>query len=213
MNGTYWPHDTPRTAPRVLRPSGPSVHAAVVRVHLTGAAVAGVIGRAVVVTVVVRSRICSASAPPRMTGKATTRSTARRPADELCLGSRPSWRPATPATTPRWKPAHRRRRLRDTLRLLLVFAHDQVFAHNRNGTVTYVCNCYGLTEDQVFVAYDTANDIEMLRTHPRAILVRNFDDELDGLPEIVQAYSVSPEYARGVIEVIDNLCRRTAVPE
>ena len=98
------------------------------------------------------------------------------------------------------------------MRLLLVFAHDQVFAHNRDGTVTYVCNCYGLT-DQVFVAYEAANDIEMLRTHPRAIFVRNFDDRLDGLPEIVQAYSVSPEYARGVIEGIDHLCRRTAVPE
>ena len=78
------------------------------------------------------------------------------------------------------------------MRLLLVFAHDQVFAHNRNGTVTYVHNCYDLTEDQVFVAYDTADDIEMLRTPTRAIFVRNFDDELDSLPEI---------------------CSRTAVPE
>ena len=77
------------------------------------------------------------------------------------------------------------------MRLLLVFAHDQVFAHNRDGTVTYVCNCYGLT-DQVFVAYEAANDIEMLRTPTRAIFVRNFDDELDNLPEI---------------------CSRTAVPE
>ena len=84
------------------------------------------------------------------------------------------------------------RHLRDTLRLLLVFAHDQVFAHNRNGTVTYVHNCYDLTEDQVFVAYDTADDVEMLRTPTRAIFVRNFDDELDSLPEI---------------------CSRTAVPE
>jgi sucrose-phosphate synthase len=99
------------------------------------------------------------------------------------------------------------------LRLLLVFAHDQVFAHNRNGTVTYVCNCYGLTEDQVFVADDTANDIEMLRTHPRAIFVRNLDDELDSLPELVQAHFASLEYARGVIEGIDHFCSRTAVPE
>jgi hypothetical protein len=90
---------------------------------------------------------------------------------------------------------------------------NQVFAHNRNGTVTYVCNCYGLTEDQVLVAYDTANGIEMLRTHPRAIFVRNFDNEPDGLPEIVQAHSVSPEYARRVIEGIDRFCSRTAVPE
>jgi sucrose-phosphate synthase len=80
------------------------------------------------------------------------------------------------------------------------------------GTVTYVCNLYGLTEDQVFVADDSANDIEMLRTHPRAIFVRNFDDELDSLPELVQAYFASPEYAQGVFEGIDHFCSRTAVP-
>ena len=53
-----------------------------------------------------------------------------------------------------------------------------------------VCNCYDQTEDQVFVAYDTANDIEMLRTPPRAIFVRNLDDELDGLPEICTGTAV-----------------------
>jgi len=84
-------------------------------------------------------------------------------------------------------------------------------AHNRTGTVTYVCNLYGLTEDRVFVADDSANDIES--THPRAIFVRNFDDELDSLPELVQAYFASPEYARGVIEGITHFCSRTAVPE
>lgn len=88
-----------------------------------------------------------------------------------------------------------------------------VFAHNRTGTVTYVCNLYGLTEDQVFVADDSANDIEMLRTHSRAIFVRTFDDELDSQPELVHAHFASPEYARGVIEGIDHFCCRTAVPE
>jgi hydroxymethylpyrimidine pyrophosphatase-like HAD family hydrolase len=76
-----------------------------------------------------------------------------------------------------------------------------------------VCNLYGLTEDLVFLADDSANDIEMLSTHPRAIFVRNFDDELDGLPEVVQAYFASPEYARGFIEGIDHFCSRTAEPE
>ena len=47
---------------------------------------------------------------------------------------------------------------RDTLRLPLVFAH------NRTGTVTYVCNLYGLTEGQVCVADDTADDVEMVHT-------------------------------------------------
>jgi Sucrose-6F-phosphate phosphohydrolase len=120
-------------------------------------------------------------------------------------------RPATLATTPRWKPAHRRH-LRDTLRLVLVFAHDQVFAHNRNGTVTYVCNCYSLTEDQLFVADNVANNIDMLRTHPRVVFVRNFDKELDNLLELVQAYFAFPEYARGVIEGIDHFGSCTAVP-
>jgi len=75
-----------------------------------------------------------------------------------------------------------------------------------------VCNCYGLTEDEVFVA-DDSKDIEMLRTHPRAIFVRNVDDELDGRPELVQACFASAEYPRGVIEGIDHFCSRTAVPE
>ena len=53
-----------------------------------------------------------------------------------------------------------------------------------------VCNCYDLTEDQVFVAYDTADNIEMLRTPPRAVFVRNVDGELDGLPEICRGTAV-----------------------
>jgi hypothetical protein len=94
------------------------------------------------------------------------------------------------------------------------FSHTILaFAHNRNGTVTYVCHCRGLTEVQVFVAYDTADDIEMPRTHRRAIFVRNFDDERDGLPEFVQAYFASREYAWGVIQGVDHFCSGTAVPE
>ena len=53
-----------------------------------------------------------------------------------------------------------------------------------------VCNCYDLSEDQVFVAYDTANDIEMLRTPPRAVFVRNFEGELDSLSEICRGTAV-----------------------
>jgi len=76
-----------------------------------------------------------------------------------------------------------------------------------------VCNFQGVTEDEVVVADDSANDIEMVHTHPRAILLRNFDDELDSLPELVQAYFASSEYFRGVIEGIDHFCSRTAVPK
>ena len=54
-----------------------------------------------------------------------------------------------------------------------------MFDHNRHGTVTYVCDCYGLTEVQVFVAGDTTNDIEIVRIHPLAICVPTFDDELE----------------------------------
>ena len=58
---------------------------------------------------------------------------------------------------------------RDALRLPLVFAH------NRTGTVTYVCNLYGLTDRQVCVADDTADDVEMVHTH-RVI------EDIDHLP-------------------------------
>jgi sucrose-phosphate synthase len=76
-----------------------------------------------------------------------------------------------------------------------------------------VCNCYSLTEVQVFVAGDTTNDIEMLRIHPRAICVPNFDDELDGGPGIVRADSVSPQYVRGVSAGIDHFSSPRGVPE
>jgi hypothetical protein len=49
-----------------------------------------------------------------------------------------------------------------------------------------VCNLDGLTEDKVFVADDSADDVETLRAYPR--------------------------HARGVIEGIDHFCSRTAVP-
>jgi hypothetical protein len=109
------------------------------------------------------------------------------------------------------KPAHRLHG--HTLRPLLVVTHDQVFHLNRNGTVTYVCNCYGLTEDQVFEAGDTATDIEMLRIYPRAICVRSFDDELHGLLEIAHTDAVSQDLARCVREGIDHFFSSRAVPE
>src|SRR5262245_60472373 len=96
---------------------------------------------------------------------------------------------------------------------LLVFTHDQVFDLNRNGTVTHVCNWYGLSEDQVFQAGDTANDIEMLRIYPRAVCVRSFDDEVHGLPEIAHAGAVSQDLARCVREGIDHFFSSRAVPE
>lgn len=88
-----------------------------------------------------------------------------------------------------------------------------MFDHNRPGTVTYVCNCYGLTEVQVFVAGDTTNDIEIVRIHPLAICVPNFDDELDGQREIVQANSVSPQHVRRVGAGIDHFRSPRGVPE
>jgi Sucrose-6F-phosphate phosphohydrolase len=94
-----------------------------------------------------------------------------------------------------------------------VFTHDQVFDHNRPGTVTYVCNCYRLTEVQVFVAGDTTNDIEIVRIHSLAICVPNFDDELDGQREIVQANSVSPQHVRRVGAGIDHFRSPRGVPE
>ena len=71
----------------------------------------------------------------------------------------------------------------------------------------------GLTEVQVFVAGDTTNDIEIVRIHPLAICVPNFDDERDGQREIVEANSVSPQHIRRVGAGIDHFRSPRGVPE
>jgi sucrose-phosphate synthase len=83
---------------------------------------------------------------------------------------------------------------------------------SKGAAVTYVRNLYGLREDQVFVSGDSANDTEMLRTLPQAIIVQNFSDDLKSLPELEHAYFASEAYALGIIEGVDHFRNLAAVP-
>jgi sucrose-phosphate synthase len=83
---------------------------------------------------------------------------------------------------------------------------------SKGAAVTHVRNRYGLSEEQVFVAGDSANDTDMLRALPQAIIVQNFSDDLANLPELQHAYFASKPYASGIIEGVDHFRIRTTVP-
>ncbi|MGE2726275.1 HAD-IIB family hydrolase [Mycolicibacterium pulveris] len=83
---------------------------------------------------------------------------------------------------------------------------------SKGAAVTYVRHRYGLSEEQVFVSGDSANDTEMLRMTPQAIIVENFTDDLANLPELAHAHFASAAYAAGIIEGVDRFKRRAAEP-
>jgi len=74
---------------------------------------------------------------------------------------------------------------------------------SKGAAVAYVRDRFGLTDRQVFVAGDSGNDIEMLRTMPQAIIVQNFSDDLASLPDLKHGYVASASYALGIIEGVD----------
>ncbi|KTQ96085.1 HAD family hydrolase [Aureimonas ureilytica] len=71
---------------------------------------------------------------------------------------------------------------------------------SKGTAVDFVRRRYGLPENAVFVAGDSGNDIEMLRTIPQAIIVANFSDDLASLPSLKHSYVARATHARGVIE-------------
>ncbi|WP_182086572.1 HAD-IIB family hydrolase [Aureimonas sp. ME7] len=71
---------------------------------------------------------------------------------------------------------------------------------SKGTAVDFVRRSYELAENAVFVAGDSGNDIEMLRTIPQAIIVANFSDGLATLPALRHSYVARATHARGVIE-------------
>ncbi|MCO6049044.1 HAD-IIB family hydrolase [Mesorhizobium sp. RP14(2022)] len=71
---------------------------------------------------------------------------------------------------------------------------------SKGTAVDFVRKHYGLTQDAVFVAGDSGNDIEMLRTIPQAIIVANFSDDLASVEGLGHSYVARQKYARGIIE-------------
>jgi len=79
---------------------------------------------------------------------------------------------------------------------------------SKGTAVAFVQAHYGLASDAVFVAGDSGNDIEMLRTIPQAIIVANFSDDLASLPGLQHSYVAREKYARGIIEGVDHFRRK-----
>jgi sucrose-phosphate synthase len=82
---------------------------------------------------------------------------------------------------------------------------------SKGAAVAYVRDLYGLADRQVFVAGDSGNDIEMLRTMPQAIIVQNFSDDLASLPDLKHGYVASASYALGIIEGVDHFRKLAAI--
>ncbi|GGE22826.1 sucrose-phosphate synthase [Aureimonas endophytica] len=75
---------------------------------------------------------------------------------------------------------------------------------SKGTAVDFVRRRYGLSEQAVFVAGDSGNDIEMLRTLPQAIIVANFSDDLASLPALSHSYVARGKYALGIMEGVDH---------
>ncbi|KAB0682630.1 HAD-IIB family hydrolase [Aureimonas leprariae] len=81
---------------------------------------------------------------------------------------------------------------------------------SKGTAVDYVRHLLGLPESAVFVAGDSGNDIEMLRTARQAIIVGNFSDDLASHPELTHSYVARQTHARGIIEGVDHFRRMAA---
>ncbi|MFD2236898.1 HAD-IIB family hydrolase [Aureimonas populi] len=71
---------------------------------------------------------------------------------------------------------------------------------SKGTAVDFVRRRCRLPEEAVFVAGDSGNDIEMLRTIPQAIIVANYSDDLASLPSLRHSYLARETHALGIIE-------------
>ncbi len=71
---------------------------------------------------------------------------------------------------------------------------------SKGTAVDYVRRGAGLSENMVFVAGDSGNDIEMLQAIPQSIIVANYSDGLATLPALSHSYIASETHAAGIIE-------------
>lgn len=73
---------------------------------------------------------------------------------------------------------------------------------SKGTAVEFVRQRLGLGTQQVYVAGDSGNDIEMLRLHPNGIVVGNYCDRLFGRPELEHCHFAPRRYARGILDGI-----------
>ncbi|MCQ8279592.1 HAD-IIB family hydrolase [Acetobacteraceae bacterium KSS8] len=75
---------------------------------------------------------------------------------------------------------------------------------SKAAAITHVRQLLGLGWDDVVVAGDSANDVEMLRSVPQAVLVANHADGLRHLPDLSHSYLARTRFARGVMEGVEH---------
>ncbi|WP_230769289.1 HAD-IIB family hydrolase [Sphingomonas sp. Leaf4] len=73
-------------------------------------------------------------------------------------------------------------------------------AASKGTAVEYVRQHHGLRPDQVIVAGDSGNDVEMLRACARSIIVGNYSDGLAQRADLAHSYVARTGYAFGIME-------------
>ncbi len=73
-------------------------------------------------------------------------------------------------------------------------------AASKGTAVEYVRQYFELRRDQLIVAGDSGNDVEMLRTCAHAIIVGNYSDGLAQRPDLAHSYVARTGYAFGIME-------------
>ncbi len=73
-------------------------------------------------------------------------------------------------------------------------------AASKGTAVDHVRRHKGLRRDQVIVAGDSGNDVEMLRACDRSIIVGNYSDGLADRPDLAHSYVARRGYAFGIME-------------
>ncbi|MDY8108154.1 HAD-IIB family hydrolase [Fulvimarina sp. 2208YS6-2-32] len=81
---------------------------------------------------------------------------------------------------------------------------------SKGAAIAYLREGLRLSEDDVFVAGDSGNDIEMLRAVPQAIIVANYSDDLASRPDLAHTYVSHQSHAMGIIEGVEHFRERVS---
>ncbi|MBP0614421.1 HAD-IIB family hydrolase [Jiella mangrovi] len=81
---------------------------------------------------------------------------------------------------------------------------------SKGAAITYLRKIRSLAENAVFVAGDSGNDIEMLRTFPQSIIVANFSDALASRSDLAHSYVARRSHALGIIEGVAHFRQRAS---
>ena len=75
---------------------------------------------------------------------------------------------------------------------------------SKGAAVAWLADRYGVNRERAYVAGDSANDVDMLKALPCAIIVANYCDGLVATSGLAHAYLARATHARGVIEGVEH---------